>query len=294
MSASSRFSLRLITGVVVLALVLFCLWRGGLFWVGLLALVGMVALAEMWRLHRGAWSRSEGLLSLLALPVLLGAAALGWLEIGIALLAATCLLAAFFVARAGRSIGFPLLLLPSLLGGLMLVAYLGVGGGVGEIGDGTVLLLYLLAVVVCADSGAYCVGSIVKGPRLAPKISPHKTWSGGIGAIACGGIAGAVAGMFAAQFLWQQDAPFLPLLLVGAGAALVSQLGDLLESALKRRIGAKDSGALLPGHGGVLDRIDSLLAGLWFLVLFGWGREALQGNDSFNAETILRGVLAWT
>ncbi len=110
-------------------------------------------------------------------------------------------------------------------------------------------VVLLLVVVWCSDIGAYAVGRLIGGPRLASAISPGKTWSGALGGLA----AAVVGGMFVTGLsVWS-----------GTAAALLgvaSQLGDLGESALKRRYGVKDSGRLIPGHGGLLDRIDGLMA----------------------------------
>jgi phosphatidate cytidylyltransferase len=115
------------------------------------------------------------------------------------------------------------------------------------------LLLWLLIVVWATDTAAYVVGRRVGGPRLAPSISPGKTWSG-LG----GGVIGAsLASVIAAWALGSERLVHAAGL--GAVFAVLAQLGDLAESALKRRAGVKDSGALIPGHGGVLDRVDGLL-----------------------------------
>jgi phosphatidate cytidylyltransferase len=120
-----------------------------------------------------------------------------------------------------------------------------------ELGLG--LLLWLLFVVWTTDTAAYAVGRRVGGPRLAPVISPGKTWSG-LG----GGVIG--ASLASAITLWALGSERL-VHAAGLGAvfAVLAQLGDLAESALKRRAGVKDSGSLIPGHGGVLDRVDGLL-----------------------------------
>jgi phosphatidate cytidylyltransferase len=129
-----------------------------------------------------------------------------------------------------------------------------------EVGMG--VLLWLLIVVWTTDTGAYFVGRKVGGPRLAPSISPGKTWAG-LG----GGVIG--ASLASVIVAWALGSGRLPQSLrelelvhfagLGAGFAVVAQLGDLLESMLKRRAGVKDSGSLIPGHGGVLDRVDGLL-----------------------------------
>jgi len=116
------------------------------------------------------------------------------------------------------------------------------------------LVLWLIAVVWATDIGAYLVGRRIGGPKLAPSISPGKTWSGLAGGVA----AAAVTGLFTALYLGQGRV--VPLVAASMVLALVAQVGDLFESSLKRRFDAKDSGSLIPGHGGVLDRVDGILA----------------------------------
>jgi len=114
-------------------------------------------------------------------------------------------------------------------------------------------VLFVLLVVWATDIGAYLIGRFGGGPRLAPRISPGKTWSG-----AAGGLASALAvGLGTALF---SQAPLAGALFVAAGFSVAAQAGDLLESGMKRHFGVKDSGRLIPGHGGLLDRLDGLLA----------------------------------
>lgn len=136
--------------------------------------------------------------------------------------------------------------------------YLAVGGAallaLRELPEiGLALTCFLFVTVWATDIGAFAAGRLIGGPKLCPKISPKKTWAGLFGGMAFAGAFGyAVAeGFGAAQ----------PLLAAGIGMmlTLVAQIGDLFESWVKRRFGVKDSGALIPGHGGVLDRIDGLL-----------------------------------
>lgn len=121
-----------------------------------------------------------------------------------------------------------------------------------ELGRG--IIFWLVAVVWATDVGAYFAGRTVGGPKLAPRISPKKTWSGLFGGV----LAAAVVGMAAA--LLGATGGILGPVLASAALALLSQVGDLIESRLKRRAGVKDSGTLIPGHGGLLDRVDGLLA----------------------------------
>jgi phosphatidate cytidylyltransferase len=116
------------------------------------------------------------------------------------------------------------------------------------------LLLWLLIVVWATDTAAYVVGRRVGGPRLAPSISPGKTWSGLGGGVIGASLASVITAAWALGSERLVHAAGL-----GAVFAILAQLGDLAESALKRRAGVKDSGTLIPGHGGVLDRVDGLL-----------------------------------
>jgi phosphatidate cytidylyltransferase len=129
-------------------------------------------------------------------------------------------------------------------------------------------VLFLLCVVWSNDTGAYLLGRWIGGPRLAPRISPGKTWSG-----AAGGLLAAVAvGLLAAHVL--ADAPSWRAIPLSAALAVVAQGGDLLESFVKRRLEVKDSGHLIPGHGGLFDRLDALLAAAPVAALLAliWGR----------------------
>jgi len=135
-------------------------------------------------------------------------------------------------------------------------------------GASTFLLLLVVGVTVFTDTGAYFTGRAIGGPKIAPRISPSKTWAGLLG-----GMAASVLGMFLAVFLadssltWPRYELGLNLsvqnvtgaVLIGAGLAVVAQAGDFFESWLKRRAGVKDSSRLIPGHGGVFDRIDGLI-----------------------------------
>nr|WP_218942943.1 phosphatidate cytidylyltransferase [Sphingomonas sp. R-74633] len=118
--------------------------------------------------------------------------------------------------------------------------------------QGLLLTFWAMALVWACDSAAYFTGRALGGPKLAPAVSPNKTWSGFLG-----GVAGAT--LFAFVLVWLFGLP-VALALATPVLAALSQLGDLFESHLKRCAGVKDSGNLLPGHGGVMDRLDGLVA----------------------------------
>jgi len=121
----------------------------------------------------------------------------------------------------------------------------------------TALVMLPLAVTWICDTAAMAVGTWIGGPRLAPVLSPRKTWSGGV----AGGVAALVAAFAYGRFVLDRVALHLDvvqLMAVGAAIAVMGQVGDVAESLLKREAGVKDSSGLIPGHGGVLDRLDSL------------------------------------
>lgn len=126
----------------------------------------------------------------------------------------------------------------------------------GDTMNGLIIVLYLYAVVWATDIVAYFVGRALGGPKLAPSISPGKTWSG-----AAGGTVGAcAAGVGLLMVMGVSGSALIFAALLALALSVVSQAGDLFESALKRRNGVKDSGSLIPGHGGVMDRVDGLVA----------------------------------
>jgi len=120
-----------------------------------------------------------------------------------------------------------------------------------ELAAETVLWLFVL--VWAADTGAYAFGKTIGGPKLAPVISPNKTWAGLAGAIICSGLVGVVVA------LALEIENLLRLVILSGAVGAIAQAGDLAESWFKRRFGKKDAGGIIPGHGGLLDRVDGLL-----------------------------------
>jgi phosphatidate cytidylyltransferase len=143
---------------------------------------------------------------------------------------------------------------------------------------GFVALLLILLVVWGTDIGGYFAGRGIGGPKLWPRVSPGKTWAGAIGGFA---VSLVVAAGFAAFGLGRTG----PLLLLGSLLSIVSQFGDLFESAVKRRFGVKDSSHIIPGHGGLLDRLDGFVAAAVLAAIFGLLRGGVDG--------VGRGLMVW-
>lgn len=140
-------------------------------------------------------------------------------------------------------------------------------------------LLFLFAIVWATDICAYLIGRAVGGPLLWPDVSPKKTWAGAIGGL-IGGVAAGTLVAYASVGTRPVVAGILALVL-----SLVAQGGDLFESAVKRRFGAKDAGSLIPGHGGVMDRLDGFLAAALVAVLIGSVHHGMAAPA--------RGLLIW-
>jgi phosphatidate cytidylyltransferase len=144
--------------------------------------------------------------------------------------------------------------------------------------SGFAALILVLLVVWVTDIGGYFAGRGIGGPKLWPRVSPKKTWAGAIGGFALSLV---TAGAFAAAGIGKAG----PLLLLAAVLSIASQLGDLFESAVKRRFGVKDSSQIIPGHGGLLDRLDGFVAAVVLAAIFGLLRAGADG--------VGRGLMVW-
>ncbi len=140
-------------------------------------------------------------------------------------------------------------------------------------------VIWLLLVVWATDVFAYFAGKSIGGPKLAPKASPNKTWAGLLGGIAGASIVGAVV----AAVLNQESMAFLAIL--SGVLAVIAQIGDIAESAMKRHFNVKDSSSLIPGHGGVMDRVDGLVTVVALAGAIGWYRGGM--------DEAARGILIW-
>ncbi|HUF87763.1 MAG TPA: phosphatidate cytidylyltransferase [Thermohalobaculum sp.] len=243
--------LRVVSAAVAAGVGVAAVWAGGI-WMALL--VAAVCGAMIWEyrsvtLHRGGPCGADVAYLLAGVA---GAALLAeyYSWIGAVVWLAWSLIAAAVADLAGgrrRALGW------GIAGGAYIgAAAIGIVVLRGLEPHGLLTVLWLVLVVAAADIGGYFGGRLVGGPKLWPRVSPKKTWAGFVGGLLLAALAGALfsaatAGTVAAQ-----------VALISTATALVAQAGDLAESALKRRFGVKDSGRLLPGHGGALDRFDGL------------------------------------
>lgn len=259
--------LRLFTALTLLPIVLGAVYYGQWVFSCLVMIVGLLLIYEWSAMLKAEnTNRSNVLLVVFILP-LLSVAAIAGPDMTVCVWLAS-LVICWLVTMTGW------VERPVLLGGyaylaLPLIALIELR----QMEEGGILVLYLLVLVWLTDIFAMLAGKSIGGPKLAPVISPNKTWVG-----LFGGMAGAsVGGVVMAQiFGW----PGIVLVgVLSAGFAVIAQLGDLLESWVKRLYEVKDSGTLLPGHGGLLDRIDGLISVLavTFLFLLGAGRMTGQG-----------------
>lgn len=267
----SNLQLRVISALILAVIVLSLTWLGGLPFRILAAAIGGLVFYE-WMTVSGQM-RDRPLAAavwFLVMLVLLG------LIVGVAndllLIAAVAFAVAMAVAGTirGRGIetgkGVAYALVPAIaLAGLR-----------GDATPGLWAIIYLFAVVWATDIFAYFVGRAIGGPKLAPSISPGKTWSGAIG-----GVVFAVVAAIAVAYAHGGASPWL-LGLIAVPLSAVSQLGDLYESRFKRRFGAKDSSNLIPGHGGVMDRVDGLVAAAVALYL-----AAFMGSNGADVAASL-------
>lgn len=265
---------RIVAAAVLIPLVLGLVWLGGWWFAGLLVLVGGLMAREWCAIVHGGSNVQLGL----HLLAVLAAALVSGLYGSASALASVALiwLAAAVHARLARHrhgfwvyAGVPYVALP-------LVALVSLRA---DPVYGLIAVGWLFVVVWSADTAAYAAGRGIGGPKLAPSISPNKTWAGMGGAAAGAALAGGIAG-------WLADLPWLlPVVVIAAVIGVLEQLGDLFESLLKRQYGVKDSGAVIPGHGGMLDRVDGLVAASLAAVLVGAANSA-----GHNAGA---GLLAW-
>jgi phosphatidate cytidylyltransferase len=255
----SNLQLRIISSVVLIVAVLAVTFLGGVAFRLLAALIAAVMFYEWCTISRNGAAVRNQLIAAALLAVVLLAMVLGYSAVGILVLLAVSVLASLLDSRlAGQGSWAPAGLAYAGLSGVSL-AWLRDGDQAG-----LVAILFLFAVVWATDIFAYFVGRSLGGPKLAPSISPGKTQSGALG----GTLGGVLAGIALAAYAGLDNLPLLAL--VAFLLSVVSQVGDLFESWVKRRHGVKDSGNIIPGHGGVMDRVDGLVAAAFALYAIGF------------------------
>lgn len=242
--------LRVLSALVLAPLPIVAVWFGGLLLSILIVLAAVVMAWEWSRLCGSDGSGTVAPVLIAAIAIAVISASLWGIGVGV-LLALAGALVVWQIAQHYRAAAPLWLAAGSLWVALPCVILLWLAHG-DNASRGT--LFWMLAVVWATDIGAYAIGRQIGGPLLAPRWSPRKTWAGLVGGVICAALAGwAMAGLLGAT-------PVLPVVLVSGGLAIVEQFGDLAESVAKRRFGVKDASSLIPGHGGLLDRLDGFLA----------------------------------
>jgi phosphatidate cytidylyltransferase len=262
--------LRIAAALVLAPLTIAIAYAGGSLWVALVTLA-VIGLFVEWLMIVGAASQTRVVASgVIALAISGFCLALGRIDISLPALALGLAAVALLSPqrRGWNAAGF-------VYAGAAEVASVLVRL---DPADGFAALMLILLVVWVTDIGGYFAGRGIGGPKLWPRVSPKKTWAGAIGGFAA---SVAVSAGFAAFGFGKTG----PLLLLGAVLSIASQLGDLFESAVKRRFGVKDSSQLIPGHGGLLDRLDGLVAAVVLAVIFGFLRGGVDG--------VGRGLMVW-
>ena len=265
---------RTLSAAVLIPAVLADVWAGGIWFHLFVALIGILMALE-WAtiVHKGSPVQfalhAAGAMCGALLPLDVGLA--GGL-LAIAVIAVASIIAAMLEEGGGpkwRYLGVVYVSLPPIA--LVLLR--------DDPDFGIAAIVLVMLMVWAADTFAYFAGRIIGGPKLAPRISPKKTWAGLLGAMA----GSAFAAFAVAKALGLPSA--LVLILMAGALAIVEQAGDLFKSAMKRHYGVKDSGRLIPGHGGVIDRVDGLVAVATAAAIIGAARAGVEHAGA--------GILVW-
>lgn len=266
----SNLALRVMAALVLAPLAIAAAWFGGYFWLGL-ATITVIGLFGEWLMIVGNLRPMVLLWGFLSLAAVGVALALDNLEIGNLCVGVGLFAMFLFSSREQRSwtavgLGYT----AAALFACVLVRR--------DPTYGFIALIFVFLVVWITDILGYFVGRGVGGPKLWVRVSPKKTWSGAIG-----GVVGSV--LFAAAFSAAGYGKIGPMLLLATVISIISQLGDLFESSLKRQFGVKDSSHIIPGHGGLLDRLDGFMAAIVAAAVIGYLRSGTDG--------IGQGLLLW-
>jgi phosphatidate cytidylyltransferase len=261
---------RIVAASVLIPLAVAIAYAGGWLWTALVTLAAIGLYVEWLMVVGGAADRRIVVSGVIALVVAGFCLAIGRLDAALVVLAIGLVAVGLMTAerRNWTAAGFLYAAVAEIASVLLRL----------DAVKGFVALVFVLVIVWVTDSGGYFAGRGIGGPKLWPRVSPKKTWAGAIGGFAA---SLAVGGVFAALDLGKAG----PLLMISGALSVVSQLGDLFESAVKRRFGVKDSSQFIPGHGGLLDRLDGFVAAVAVAALFGF----LRGG----ADGVGRGLMVW-
>ncbi len=244
----SDLGIRSLSAIALVPLVLLVVWAGAAWFTALVALVAVV-IAYEW--SNAAFKGDALQFALLALAGIAGAFFPAALGTSTALVCVVVISIVSILAAQARGYAGFWTRCGALYAGLPAVALSSLRGSTE---DGAKLILWILVIVWAMDILAYFFGRTIGGPKLAPALSPKKTWSG---------LGGAVLGAALTSWVFSYFAlgkPVIPLIMLAGFLAIVEQGGDIFESAFKRRYGIKDSSNLILGHGGMMDRVDGLIA----------------------------------
>ncbi|TNM62186.1 phosphatidate cytidylyltransferase [Aliirhizobium smilacinae] len=274
-----ELKLRIASAIVLAVVVLTATWVGGSAFNIVAAAIAPLIYYEWSTITRLAEQNFKtNAFGWLIVVLIAGDIVFGSSELSMPLLCGGAVTAALMVLLGGGSWWLPGGIVYAGLSGISLAAIRG------DNQAGFVATLFIFAVVWGTDILAYFVGRAIGGPKLAPRISPGKTWSGAIGGTVAGVAASGLLtlGVFSRLSLWTMALAFL--------LSVASQVGDLFESFIKRRFGVKDSSHLIPGHGGVMDRVDGLVFACFAVFLLTLVDTAMKGHVSNSVAAFIFGL----